>query len=120
LTWVIDRAGRAVDDEFDPVALLFPDGQLVGTENTDLGHVGLNNAAPPGARTAWLSIGPAGQVIYYDYDGHRSAGGRWSGCNGAARRACTYVTQLFALRDYERVLQSGPWFGIGVGVGLYY
>jgi hypothetical protein len=117
LTYVLDRVGRVTNEDYDPYAVLLPDGQLAGIDNTSLGRVGLNNASPPGAVEAWLSVGPDGRVTYYDEDGERSAGGVWRGCNGPVQRTCTLVTQLLAVANY-RGPSSGVGIGVGVGVGV--
>ena len=118
IVYVLDRVGRSVDSDYEPVALLFPQGELVGAGGSNLGHVGFRNAAPPGAQTAWLSVLPDGRVVYFDFDGSQHSGGRWTGCEGGAVRACTYVTHLFALRAYQREMNSRV--SIGVGLGWYY
>jgi len=117
LLFVIDRVGRVVDSDYEPVAMLWPDGRVVGTDDRLLGQVGVSNASPPGSRTAWLSVSPNGQVVYFDADGTRSAGGVWTGCDGPALRTCTYVTHLIALRSYVR-RESGVAVGVGIGVGV--
>ncbi len=117
LTFVIDRVGRVANEDFEPYAVLLPDGQLAGTDNASLGRVGATNASPPGGVEAWLAVMPDGNVTYFDADGERSAGGKWRGCAGAGQRSCTLVTQLIALRNY-RPSSSGVGIGIGVGVGV--
>jgi hypothetical protein len=117
LSFVIDRVGRVANDDYEPYAVLLPDGQLAGLENTSLGRVGVNNASPPGAVEAWLSVGGDGRVTYYDADGERSAGGTWRGCTGAVQRTCTLITQLLAVQNY-RGSSSGVGIGVGVGVGV--
>jgi hypothetical protein len=114
--FAIDRVGRIVDDENDPVALLFPDGRLAGTDGM-LGRVGLNNASPPGASLAWLSLLPDGQVLFFDTDGEREPQGVWQGCDGPVRRTCTLVTHIVALQRETR-RSSGPALGVGLGVGF--
>jgi hypothetical protein len=118
LVFVIDRVGRAVDDDYEAVALLFPQGELMGAGGSSLGHVGYRNAAPPGAHTAWLSVLPDGQVRYFDFDGEAHAGGFWKGCEAAVVRTCTLVTHLFALRSYQR--QVSGRVNVGIGLGWYY
>ena len=76
LLFVIDRVGRVTDEDYEPVAVLLPDGHLAGPDNRSLGKVGVANAAPPGAVQAWLAITPDGRVTYFDPEGERSAGGR--------------------------------------------
>jgi hypothetical protein len=118
LIFVIDRVGRIVDEDYEAVALLFPDGRLAGTDDRNLGHVGVSNAAPPSRVEAWLAVMPDGTVTYFDSDGDRSAGGRWTGCRGAAQRTCTLVTHLIALRHYSDRSQSGVGVGVGIGIGF--
>jgi hypothetical protein len=118
LLFVVDRVGRVVDDDFEPVALLFPDGRVAGPDDYLLGHVGVSNAAPPGRTEAWLAVMPDGNVVYFDEDGERNSGGRWSGCSGAALRTCTLVTHMVALRSYLRQANSGVSVGVGIGVGF--
>ena len=118
LRFVVDRVGRVTDDDYEPFAVLLPDGQLVGTDNTPLGYVGVSNASPPGATAAWLSLQPDGRVLFFEPDGDRSARGAWRGCEGPGRRACTLVTQLFTVRNYRARPRSGVTFGVGVGIGL--
>jgi hypothetical protein len=113
LTFVLDRVGRVANDDYDPYAVLQPDGQLVGTDQMSLGRVGVTNASPPGVLEAWLAVTPDGRVIYFDTDGERLAGGTWRGCSGPAQRACTLVTQLVAVANYR-----GPRAGVGIGVGV--
>jgi hypothetical protein len=116
LEFVIDRVGRVANDDYEPYAVLLPDGQLAGTDNTSLGRVGISNASPPGGVEAWLAVMPDGRVTYFDLDGDRSFGGGWRGCSGPVQRTCTLVTQLVALRSYRP--SSGVGIGIGVGVGV--
>lgn len=118
LVFVVDRVGRVVDGEYEPVALLFPDGRLAGSQDRALGHVGISNAAPPDRHQAWLSVAPDGGVIFYDEDGERESGGRWTGCAGPAQRTCTLVTHLIAVRSYARRASPGVSIGIGLGFGF--
>ncbi|HEX3774257.1 MAG TPA: hypothetical protein VHV51_07315 [Polyangiaceae bacterium] len=118
LRFVIDRVGRVTDDDYEPFAILLPDGRLIGSDSSALGYVGLNNASPPFAPQAWLSLQPDGRVVFYEPNGDRSLRGAWRGCDGPSRRACTLVTQLVAMRNYRSAPRSGVTFGIGVGVGL--
>jgi hypothetical protein len=118
LRFVIDRVGRVTDDDYEPFAVLLPDGRLVGTDNAALGYVGLNNASPPSGEQAWLSLQADGRVVFFEPNGDRSSHGAWRGCNGPARRACTLVTQIFAMRNYRVLPPNGVTFGVGVGVGV--
>jgi hypothetical protein len=113
LTFVVDRAGRVFDDDSDPVALLSPEGRLVGPSSSFLGRVGVTNAAPPHRDVAWLSVLPDGNVLYFNEDGDRSTDGRWSGCEGALHRTCTLITHLIASRS-----SRGGMPRVGVGIGM--
>ncbi|HLV65867.1 MAG TPA: hypothetical protein VKY73_08640 [Polyangiaceae bacterium] len=115
--FVVDRVGRVVDDDHEPVALLLPDGRLVGTDERALGYVGVSNAAPPWSGHAWVAVRPDGSVVHFAPDGERSSGGHWQGCDGVALRTCTLVTHLVALR-HSRSPGSGFSFGVGVGIGI--
>lgn len=114
LVFVIDRVGRVTDDDYEPYAVLLPDGQLVGTDDVSLGRIGVTNASPPGAVEAWLAVAPEGDVTYFDPDGERNFGGLWRGCQGAVLRTCTLVTQLLAVSSLRRRARG---FTVGVGVG---
>jgi hypothetical protein len=115
--FVVDRVGRVTNDEYEPYAVLLPDGQLVGNDDVSLGRLGVTNASPPGAVEAWLAVLPDGNVVYFDADGERSSGGSWRGCNGPVLRTCTLVTQLLAVAS-SRGMRSGVGIGVGVGVGV--
>jgi hypothetical protein len=116
---LIDRAGRVVDEDNEPVAILLPDGYLAGPDNLLMGRVGVSNAAPPDSAAAWLAILPNGQVLRFDSDGDREGDGVWRGCEGPKRRTCTLVTHVLAMRHYRRHHPHSPvTFGVGVGVGF--
>ena len=114
---MVDRAGRVVDEDFEPLAILLPDGHVAGTDDRLLGRVGVANAAPPGAASAWLAILPNGQVVRFDSDGERESDGVWHGCDGPKKRTCTLVTHVMAVRNYRHP-RSGPSVGVGIGVGF--
>jgi hypothetical protein len=116
--FVIDRVGRVTDDDYEPFAVLQPDGHLVGTDDAALGYVGLSNASPPSGVQAWLSLQPDGRVVFFEPNGDRTTRGVWHGCDGPGRRACTLVTQIFAVRNYRMQPASGVTFGVGVGMGV--
>lgn len=118
LVLTIDTVGRAVDDDFEPLALLYDNGLVLGPDERNFGRVGLHNAAAPDRDYAWLTIGPDGAVTFLDPDGERQFGGKWYGCGGPMTRTCTYVTHLFLLRALLSRRQSGPRFGIGIGIPL--
>ena len=118
LRYVVDRVGRIVDEDYESVAILLPDGRLVGNDNVFLGQLGVTNASSPHSTAAWLAVRPDGSVIYYDDDGEQLSRGKWTGCNGPSLRTCTLVTQVMTLRDYARRAESGVTVGVGVGVGF--
>jgi hypothetical protein len=122
LVLVVDRVGRVVNDEYEPLALLMPDGTVVGTDSHDLGHIGRTNGAPPGSETAWFSIQDDGRVIFFDREGDRREAGRWSGCTGPSMRACALVSHVFFVRARygPRRWGYGPGFGPGLGIGFGY
>lgn len=117
-TMLVDKAGRVVDEDYEPLAVLLPDGHVAGPDNRLLGRVGVANAAPPDSAAAWLAIMPDGQVIYFDDDGDRGAGGVWRGCEGPQKRTCTLVTHLIAMRHYADRSHSGVGVGVGIGIGF--
>ncbi len=119
LRFVLDRVGRVTDSDYEPFAVLEPDGRLVGSNDVALGYVGMNNASPPFAEQAWLSVTSDGRVVFFERGGESArAGGVWRGCDGPAHRTCTLVTQIFALKNYRAPPTGGVTFGVGVGVGL--
>ena len=113
----VDRAGRVVDEDNEPIAILLPDGQVAGNDDQALGRVGMANASPPWATSAWLAILPNGQVIAFDEDGEREPAGVWYGCRGPALRTCTLVTHVLAVQAYRNRPRSGVMIGVGVGMG---
>ncbi len=118
LRFVVDRVGRLTDDDYDPFAVLLPDGHVVGTDERPLGYVGLSNATPPFSDHAWISLQRDGRVVVYEPNGDHSEYGKWTGCEGSSRRTCTLVTQVIMMRNYRAVPASGVTFGVGVGVGV--
>lgn len=124
VVFVIDRVGRVANEDYDAYAMLLPDGRLVGTDDIPLGYVGVNNATPPMAKQAWLSLQPDGSVVFYQANGDRVPLGKWTGCDGASRRTCTLVSQIVTERNLRAVPSYGPYgpygprFGVGVGVGF--
>ena len=118
----VDRAGRAFTPGGTPIALLLPDGRLLGPGDDGLGIVGVATAARGQETTAWLQVSDSGEVVRFGERGPRPFG-VWMGCAELrARRACTLVTHLFAL-EHDRA-EAGPApavpvrFGVGIGVGL--
>jgi hypothetical protein len=110
----IDAAGRVFETDGDPIAVLQPDGYLVGKDNTSMGFVGPVSATFPGSDHAWFTIGSRGEVVRYDTDGEHSQDGVWQGCAGASFRTCTLVTHVVLLRELRR----RPRIGIGIGFGM--
>ncbi|HEY8945111.1 MAG TPA: hypothetical protein VIM73_12655 [Polyangiaceae bacterium] len=118
LVFVVDRVGRVADADYEPFAILLPDGRVVGTDDRWFGHVGVTNAAPPWSGNAWLAVLPDGTVTFFDSDGAREAAGHWQGCAGVTHRTCTLVSHLIALRDYRPAPETGVGIGVGIGVGF--
>ena len=118
--FTIDAAGRIFDPDANPIALLEPDGRLVGPDDVPLGFVGSQSASPPGSQEAWISLQPSGELIAYDADGHPMSLGGWVGQCGATprtRQVCVLVSHLMVLRMRQQA-RSGPTVGAGVGVGM--
>ena len=114
----IDRAGRVFDQDAQPVALLEPDGRVVGPDDVPLGFAGSDTAALPGESSAWIGLLRTGEVIRYGADGSRSSLGVWiGGCTATphARHVCVLVSHLLAMRMRDR---SSPGTGIGIGIGV--
>jgi hypothetical protein len=116
----LDIVGRVVDSEHDPVALLQPDGHLVGTDQQYLGRIGVHNASAPWAKVAWLRVASDGTVLAFDRDGQPLNLGKWKGCNGAAVRACTLVSHLVLLEAVRRYSPPPHPMDMGVGIGFWY
>jgi hypothetical protein len=115
LRFVIDRAGRIVDADNEPVGVLFPSGEVVGPSNRYLGRIGIANAAPPNSELAWLAVLPDGKVLRFREDGEREAAGQFRGCEGSMHRTCTLVAHLIILQD-----SPPPAVRVGVGLGVMY
>jgi len=115
--FMIDGAGRVFDEEREAIAVLLPDGHLGGNDDTLLGRVGVTNASPPGRSTAWISILPDGNILFFDSEGERSSMGRWQGCHGPQLRTCTLVTHLVALN--RAIAASRSHVSVGVGIGVW-
>lgn len=116
----VDRAGRVYDRKRRMLAVLEPDGRLVGVDNELLGTVGGVNAAQPGKAHAWLSITPQGTVLKYEGGGAAIGAGQWLGCSASpfATQTCLLVSYLLYFEDEgERTGERAP-VGIGVGIGI--
>jgi hypothetical protein len=112
----LDRAGRLFDVDAQPIALLMPDGRVVGPDDAPLGFVGQATASLPDTRTAWIAIQPTGEVVRFEDDGAPAPMGAWFGdCRATPRtmQVCTLVTHMMAMR-----LRSGPRIGFSFGVGV--
>jgi hypothetical protein len=98
---IIDRVGRVYTRYQHPVALLEPDGRLVGNEQQLLGTVGAAFAAQPGKANAWLSLRPDGRVGKFDETGRESPAGQWMGCavTPYSMQACLLVSYLLYFED---------------------
>jgi hypothetical protein len=116
----VDRAGRVYEPDGAPVALLEPNGRLVGPDEEDLGVVGAATASLPGSDVAWLGLYPSGELVAYGPEGQRQSLGVWLGCARGARaqQACVLVSHLLAQRLRRRSEAPAMSFGVGVGVGF--
>lgn len=116
----VDRGGRVFDPDREPIALLEPDGRVIGTDDEALGVVGAEHASKPEEENAWLSVARSGEVIVYNDEGERMAAGVWIGCNGSARahQVCTLVTHLMAMKMRSLAERNEPSVGIGIGIGV--
>lgn len=112
----VDAAGRIYDKDHGSVALLLPDGVVVGNEDSALGIVGTQTASPPGATTAWLLLQPTGRMVGFDQEGQALDAGTWKGCDGPVARTCLLIGHI--TRMAARQQGSGPVIGFGVGVGV--
>lgn len=119
----IDRGGRVYDTNNDPVALLEPNGDVIGPGDKPLGNVGILHAAQPEEQHAWLSVLPTGEVVQYTSDGEKSSLGVWIGCQPtySAHQTCTLVSHLLAQRliasmRTPNAMMPGPY---GFGPGYY-
>jgi hypothetical protein len=110
----IDTAGRVFEIDGESIAVLQPDGHLVGRDHAEMGSVGPVSATFPGSDHAWFTIGSNGQVVRFDGEAPATPDGAWMGCQGAALRTCTLVTHVVLLREVQR----RPHVGIGIGIGM--
>ncbi|WP_437998018.1 hypothetical protein WMF26_46825 [Sorangium sp. So ce185] len=117
----VDRGGRVFGLEAEPLALLEPDGRVIGPNDDPLGQIGVLHASLPGEATAWLTVAQSGAVIRYVEEGEREPFGVWLGCGVTPRahQTCTLVTHLLGLRirKLERQTTTEP-VGLGFGSGL--
>lgn len=120
LFWTVDGAGRVVDSEGKPVAMLEQDGSVEGLDHKHLGGVDLNSAAPPGSEYAWLTMDQQGVVTRYDSEGTAFLAGIWRGCDGPAQQTCMLISHLlsFSTQWQQRESNVGVSVGVGIGVGI--
>jgi hypothetical protein len=99
----IDPSGRVRDAEGESLALLEPDGRLVGRDDALLATV-TDSAAKPADSLGGLAVLPDGRIVLRAADGEHGAGTWVGGCNAsaAARRACTLVAYLVTRADDQR------------------
>lgn len=122
----LDRAGRVFDPDGGSIALLRPDGRLVGNGGEDLGAVAPTAAALPGEGYASLAIAPDGRVIKQD-ESDPTALGSWAGCGfyAVSLQACMLVTLLVTTKfqPYRPINRypttpygtpAMPGFGLGI------
>ena len=116
----LDAAGRVFEPNGTPVALLEPDGAVVGRGNEDLGTVGAVTAARRGQQVAWLALQPSGEVVLFGRRGQTRPLGVWVGCGSAPRvqQACVLLSHLLAEQLLERPADPPVTFGVGIGVGF--
>jgi len=114
----LDSAGRVFETDGEPVAVLEPDGGLIGRDSAHMGMVGSQTASFPGDRTAWVGLGPRGEVIRFGSEGERSQDGYWQGCDGSMATTCMLVTHVILLREWQRRPRVGVGIGIGFGVPI--
>lgn len=110
----LDQVGRVFETDGEPIAVLEQDGNLVGRDSAHMGMVGSQTASFPGDRTAWVGLGPRGEVIRFGSEGERSQEGYWQGCDGAMATTCVLVTHVILFREWQR----RPRVGVGIGVGF--
>jgi hypothetical protein len=122
LLFQFDSAGRLFNEDNEPIAVLDPDGHLVGTNDEYLGRVGVRNASPPWSRVAWLRLADDGALMLFNGDGRPVFGGEWRGCKGRGVRVCTLVSHALLLDSVKRQMSGVPHYPvtIGVGVGVWY
>jgi hypothetical protein len=116
----IDRVGRVYDADGEPVAVLEPDGTLIGNDDEPMGIVGSLHASLPESGNAWITVLPNGQVVRYGDEGERFPFGAWFGCGASPRsqQACTLVSHVLGMRIVRRRRDDGPSFGFGMGVSV--
>ncbi len=122
LVFNLDAAGRIFDEDNEPIAIVGPDGHVIGTDDEPLGRVGMRNASPPWSQTAWLRVAEDGTLLLFDGDGESAFGGSWTGCGHGAVRVCTLVSHLMLLQAFKRQMSNLPYNPVtfGVGVGVWY
>ncbi|NUP13540.1 MAG: hypothetical protein HOW73_46480 [Polyangiaceae bacterium] len=99
--FIVDRVGRVYTRYQQPVAILEPDGRLVGHEQELLGNVGSSYAAQPGKANAWLALSPDGRVVKFEEGGGQKPSSQWTGCSVTpfSLQACLLVTYLLYFED---------------------
>jgi hypothetical protein len=105
--FAIDTMGRVTDSEGEPFGVVDADGRVLGTDESDLGRLGLTNASPPDATYAWIRLDASGAVMRFASDGAPRHTGLFQGCHGHAFRSCTLVVHLFALRKLQACRSKG-------------
>ncbi len=115
----VDRGGRVYDPAHEPIALLEPDGRVVGPGDKPLGNVGVMHASRADEKNAWISVMPTGEVVQYGSYGERSTLGVWIGCNGSysAHQACTLISHLLGPKiiSAQNATRYLPGYGYGPG-----
>ncbi|WP_437669907.1 hypothetical protein [Sorangium sp. So ce131] len=97
-------ARDASDIQTKPYALMMPDGRLIGPNDSLWGVIEVSKAWLKEDASVWISIGPSGEVAYYDGEDEEEApvfAGTWRGCGVTpwTQWTCTLVTYLFRVSN---------------------
>jgi len=112
LVFRVDGSGRVSDAKGEPVAVLMPDGQLVGVDDSQLGWVGGGSSFVGKDRAPGVYMFPTGEVLAADEDGEWAVDGQWADCYGHLFWTCTLVSHVIAVRDRAK---GGGGGGSGAG-----
>jgi hypothetical protein len=113
----VDATGRVYDAYNRPVALLQPDGMLIGGNDSPMGWVGAGEAILPGDDHSWLRLESGGLLIQNDGDEEKPFG-QWLGCDRPqVLQLCTLVSHIVG-RELRARTGSGGGFGLGSGVTM--
>ncbi len=118
-TMTVDRAGRVYGPENRPIALLKPDGIVLGPDDEPLGWVGATEARGDD-NEPWLTFLPTGEVVRLLGDGQPRPFGVWLGCDQVpyGSQTCLLVSHLVGLEVRTRAASPGVSVGVGLGLGV--